>query len=92
MSASWRRARSPAAMAFLRPARSSTACAAEGTLAGDKALILRPQTYMNDSGRAVQAAMQFYKVEPNDLTVLYDEIDLRVRQGAGQEGRRRGRP
>ena len=38
--------------------------AAEGTLAGDKALILWPQTYMNDSGRAVQAAMQFYKAEP----------------------------
>jgi len=65
--------------------------AAEGTLAGDKALILWPQTYMNDSGRAVQAAMQFYKAEPNDLTVLYDEIDLefgkvRVKKGGGAAG------
>jgi PTH1 family peptidyl-tRNA hydrolase len=65
--------------------------AAEGTLAGDKALILWPQTYMNDSGRAVQAAMQFYKAEPNDVTVLYDEIDLefgkvRVKKGGGAAG------
>jgi len=65
--------------------------AAEGTLAGDKALILWPQTYMNDSGRAVQAAMQFYKAEPADLTVLYDEIDLefgkvRVKKGGGAAG------
>ena len=65
--------------------------AAEGTLAGDKALILWPQTYMNDSGRAVQAAMQFYKAEPSDLTVLYDEIDLefgkvRVKKGGGAAG------
>ena len=65
--------------------------AAEGTLAGDKALILWPQTYMNDSGRAVQAAMQFYKAELNDLTVLYDEIDLefgkvRVKKGGGAAG------
>ena len=65
--------------------------AADGTLAGDKALILWPQTYMNDSGRAVQAAMQFYKAEPNDVTVLYDEIDLefgkvRVKKGGGAAG------
>ena len=65
--------------------------AAEGTLAGDKALILWPQTYMNDSGRAVQAAMQFYKAEPGDVVVLYDEIDLefgkvRVKKGGGAAG------
>ena len=65
--------------------------AAEGTLAGDKALILWPMTYMNDSGRAVQAAMQFYKLELDDLVVLYDEIDLefgkvRVKKGGGAAG------
>jgi PTH1 family peptidyl-tRNA hydrolase len=65
--------------------------AAEGTLAGDKALILWPQTYMNDSGRAVQAAVQFYKLDLNDLVVLYDEIDLefgkvRVKKGGGAAG------
>lgn len=65
--------------------------AAEATLAGDKALILWPMTYMNDSGRAVQAAMQFYKLEPGDVVVLYDEIDLefgkvRVKKGGGTAG------
>jgi PTH1 family peptidyl-tRNA hydrolase len=65
--------------------------AAEGTLAGDKALILWPMTYMNDSGRAVQAAMQFYKLALDDLVVLYDEIDLefgkvRVKKGGGAAG------
>jgi len=65
--------------------------AAEGTLAGDKALVLWPQTYMNDSGRAVQAAVQFYKLEPSDIVVLYDEIDLefgkvRVKKGGGTAG------
>lgn len=65
--------------------------AAEGTLAGDKALILWPQTYMNDSGRAVQAAVQFYKLDLDDLVVLYDEIDLefgkvRVKKGGGAAG------
>ena len=65
--------------------------AAEGTLAGDKALILWPQTYMNHSGRAVQAAVQFYKLDLNDVVVLYDEIDLefgkvRVKKGGGAAG------
>ena len=65
--------------------------AAEGTLAGDKALVLWPQTYMNDSGRAVQAAVQFYKLDLNDVVVLYDEIDLefgkvRVKKGGGAAG------
>jgi PTH1 family peptidyl-tRNA hydrolase len=65
--------------------------AAEGTLAGDKALILWPQTYMNDSGRAVQAAIQFYKLDLGDVVVLYDEIDLefgkvRVKKGGGAAG------
>src|SRR5689334_10123732 len=65
--------------------------AAEGTLGGEKALVLWPQTYMNDSGRAVQAAVQFYKIELNDLVVLYDEIDLefakvRVKKAGGAAG------
>jgi PTH1 family peptidyl-tRNA hydrolase len=64
---------------------------AEGNIAGDKAVILAPQTYMNDSGRAVQAAVQFYKVDLNDIVVLYDEIDLvfgklRVKKGGGAGG------
>lgn len=65
--------------------------AAEGELAGEKVLALRPQTYMNESGRAVGAAVRFFKLEPEDVVVLYDEIDLepgkvRVRRGGGHAG------
>ena len=49
---------------------------AEGTIDGEKVLALAPQTFMNDSGRAVQAALQFFKLQPSDVIVIYDEIDL----------------
>lgn len=56
-----------------------------------KALILKPQTYYNDSGRAVSEAMKFYKVKPADVVVFYDEIDLapgrfRMKTGGGAAG------
>jgi PTH1 family peptidyl-tRNA hydrolase len=56
-----------------------------------KALILRPQTYYNDSGLAVSKALQFYKAEPGDVVVFYDEIDLapgrfRMKSGGGAAG------
>lgn len=64
---------------------------AEGTLCGEKALLLKPQTYMNRSGDSVAAAVKFYKLQPSDVTVLYDEIDLapgkvRVKIGGGTGG------
>lgn len=64
---------------------------AEGTLGGDKALVLKPGTYMNESGRAVSAAVNFYKLTPADVIVLHDEMDLaagkvRVRVGGGHAG------
>jgi len=65
--------------------------AAEGTIEGEKVLALAPQTFMNDSGRAVQAALQFYKLQPEDVIVIYDEIDLplgkvRVKRNGGAGG------
>jgi len=65
--------------------------AAEGTLAGEKVLALKPMTYMNDSGRAVGEALRFYDINPANLIVLYDEIDLvegklRVKLGGGAAG------
>ncbi|WP_374572872.1 aminoacyl-tRNA hydrolase [Phenylobacterium sp.] len=56
-----------------------------------KALILKPQTYYNESGQAVGAAMKFYKVKPADVVVFYDEIDLapgrfRMKTGGGAAG------
>ena len=48
----------------------------EGRIAGDKALLLKPQTFMNDSGRSVLAAASFYKIEPASIVVFHDELDL----------------
>ncbi|WP_292246900.1 aminoacyl-tRNA hydrolase, partial [Mesorhizobium sp.] len=64
---------------------------AEGTLAGEKILLVKPQTFMNLSGQAVGEALRFYKLEPAALTVFYDEIDLaagkvRVKVGGGSGG------
>jgi len=64
---------------------------AEGRLGGEKVLVLKPQTYMNESGRAVGEALRFFKLAPEDVIVLYDEIDLapgkiRVKQGGGTGG------
>ena len=56
-----------------------------------RALILKPQTYYNESGRAVGEALKFFKLEPADLVVFYDEIDLapgrfRMKTGGGAAG------
>lgn len=64
---------------------------AEGTVAGVKVLALKPQTYMNESGRSVLAAATFYKIPPEDILVLHDELDLdagkiRVKPGGGLAG------
>lgn len=49
---------------------------AEERIDGERVLFLMPQTYMNLSGRAVREAMQFYKVEPEQLIVVYDDLDI----------------
>ncbi len=47
-----------------------------GTLGGRACVFLRPETYMNESGRSVQPAAAFFHVEPRDIVVLHDELDL----------------
>jgi peptidyl-tRNA hydrolase, PTH1 family len=64
---------------------------AEGAIAGERRLLLRPQTFMNASGESVLAAMSFYKIEPGDIVVIHDELDLRpgkvrVKRGGGSAG------
>lgn len=64
---------------------------AEGTLAGEKALILKPMTFMNLSGDSVGEAMRFYKLTPADLVVIHDELDvapgrLKLKTGGGNGG------
>ncbi len=63
----------------------------EGTLGGEKCLILKPQTYMNDSGESVGEAVRFLKLEPRDVVAIHDELDLapgklRVKAGGGTAG------
>jgi PTH1 family peptidyl-tRNA hydrolase len=63
----------------------------EGTLGGMKVLLLKPQTYMNESGGAVAEAANFYKIEPSDVVVVHDEVDLppgkvRMKAGGGSAG------
>ncbi len=63
----------------------------EGHLGSLRALLLKPQTFMNLSGDCVRAAMAFYKLAPSDVIVLHDELDLapgrvRVKTGGGHAG------
>jgi PTH1 family peptidyl-tRNA hydrolase len=64
---------------------------AEGSVAGEKILALKPQTYMNASGESVQAAAGFYKLPVEAITAFHDELDLipgkvRVKRGGGAAG------
>ena len=64
---------------------------AEGTLAGEKALLLKPMTFMNLSGDSVGEAMRFYKLTPSDIIVMHDELDLapgklKLKTGGGNGG------
>ena len=63
----------------------------EGTIAGARVLLLWPQTYMNDSGRAAQEAARFHKSALGDVVVFHDELDLapaklRIKVGGGDAG------
>src|SRR6202030_3398800 len=64
---------------------------AEGTLDRERVILLRPLTFMNDSGRAVQEAANFFKLTPADIAVFHDELELppakvRVKVGGGIAG------
>ncbi len=64
---------------------------AEGLVGGERIMVMMPQTYMNDSGDAVGPAARFYKIDPSQVAVIYDEVDLapgklRVKQGGGSAG------
>ena len=64
---------------------------AEGKLGREQVLLLKPQTYMNESGRAAGEAARFYKLDPADVIVFHDELDLvpgkvRVKAGGGVAG------
>lgn len=63
----------------------------EGRIAGTKILLLKPATFMNESGRSVGEAMRFHKLDVSALTVFHDELDLapfkiKVKRGGGTAG------
>ena len=63
----------------------------EGRLGNEKVILLKPETFMNLSGQSVGEAMRFFKLEPTDITVFHDELDLapgkcRVKSGGGHAG------
>lgn len=63
----------------------------EGRFGSDRAVLLKPETFMNNSGQSVQSAMRFFKLEPQDVVVLHDELDLapgrvKFKQGGGHAG------
>lgn len=65
--------------------------AARGQLHGHEILLLKPQTFMNVSGRSVGALAQFYKIEPAEILVVHDDLDLqpgaaRLKLGGGHGG------
>lgn len=79
--------------ADVKRARFSALCG-EGNIGGNRVLLMLPQTYMNNSGEAVAAAMKFYKLEPSQLLVFSDDVSLplgtvRVRR-KGSDGGQKG--
>ncbi len=63
----------------------------EGTLGAERVILLKPTTYMNESGRSVQEAASFFKIVPADIVVFQDELELppgklRVKIGGGIAG------
>lgn len=63
----------------------------EGRIGTQKILLLKPATFMNESGRSARAAMDFYKLTPEDVTAFHDELDLapfklKVKRGGGAAG------
>ena len=63
----------------------------EGRIAAHRVLLLKPATFMNDSGRSIGEALRFYRLGPDALTVFHDELDLapfkvKVKRGGGTAG------
>ena len=76
---------------FEAPKKRFLGWAIEARLSAHKLLLLKPATFMNDSGQSIGEAMRFYKLAPEDVTVFYDELDLapfkvKVRRGGGAAG------
>ena len=76
---------------FPAPAKKFQGWIQDGRIGNQRILLLKPGTYMNESGRSVRAAMDFYKLTSQDVTAFYDELDLvpmkvKVKQRGGAAG------
>lgn len=76
---------------FPAPAKKFQGWVQEGRIGSERILLLKPGTFMNESGRSVRAALDFYKLTSQDVTAFYDELDLapmkvKVKQGGGAAG------
>ena len=76
---------------FSAPKKQFQGWLCEGRIGSEKILLLKPATFMNESGRAIRAALDFYKLTPSDVTVFHDELDLapmkvKVKRGGGTAG------
>ncbi len=76
---------------FEPPKKSFNGWAQQGRIGGERILLLKPATFMNDSGRSVRAAMDFFKKDVGDVTIFHDELDLapfkvKVKVGGGTAG------
>ena len=74
-----------------RAHKSGRADIVEGHLAGEKVVLCRPRSYMNESGGPVSLVAKFFRIEPDHVIAVYDEIDLpfntlRVKFGGGDNG------
>ena len=76
---------------FEPPKKAFHGWAQQGRIGASRILLLKPATFMNDSGRSVRAAMDFFKKELGDVTIFHDELDLapfkvKVKTGGGTAG------
>lgn len=76
---------------FSAPAKKFQGWVQEGRVGDQKILLLKPATFMNESGRAIRAALDFYKLDVDAVTVFHDELDLapfkvKVKRGGGAAG------
>ena len=76
---------------YPRPRARFQGLLSEGRVGSERVLILKPMTFMNDSGRSVGETARFFKIPPEDVVVFHDELDLaagkvRVKSGGGHAG------
>lgn len=76
---------------FAAPQKKFLGWVQEGRIGGERLILLKPATFMNESGQSIRAACDFYRCAPNDMSLFHDELDLapfkvKVKTGGGTAG------